>query len=372
VGVYTPANGVGEGDWYDVFATDGQPGVEGNFIRAWADKDETGRQWILRLHQEASAEDTGCTDSDSGSIVYRTSYGPCPPDTECPISGLGFLTLSATGPWSDGEEDDPSFKISVTGTNYNVTWDGDHIRFDLTASGEFMGLIVQVRGKYEGPFEPATFKVDDVISLSAIKGPLTDLTLRIVEDLCDLDGDGICDENDLALFSSGGSDGVPCWGAFRCESLFKVCPCDMNDDRMCVAQEDGFLFTDLYEAANQPAPVINGVAPTADSGFFERAKKIIISGRNFGDDPSDADVRIGSERQANKSVLGLGKDLTRKDKFVRSWTATESAVKLAVPLKWGCEGLEKYIWIEKDGKKSNPWGPITISPHAEKDVCLAP
>ena len=55
---------------------------------------------------------------------------------------------------------------------------------------------------------------------------------------CDLNGDGVCDEQDLATFANS-----PGWGRLDCNLPEVDCICDLNDDGTCNAL-DGEIFTE--------------------------------------------------------------------------------------------------------------------------------
>jgi hypothetical protein len=81
-----------------------------------------------------------------------------------------------------------------------------------------------------------------------------------------------------------------------------------------------------------------------------RGQRMRIMGANFGADVGDGQVRIGRRRHYEDPALNQGKRLDR----VKLWSPTEIKVVLSkgvVPRKW--EGTKKYVWIEKNGKKSN-------------------
>jgi hypothetical protein len=75
--------------------------------------------------------------------------------------------------------------------------------------------------------------------------------------------------------------------------------------------------------------------------------RLRIRGFNFGDAPDGAQVRIGSKAEAVSTELGQGEFLDR----VKFWSDSRIAVKLKVAKKY--EGKRRFVWVEKDGKKSN-------------------
>jgi len=100
---------------------------------------------------------------------------------------------------------------------------------------------------------------------------------------------------------------------------------------------------------------------------IDRGNRLKILGWKFGPYQNLGEVRIGGKLAARQNglnrpgkndlplVLDLGKELTK----VRSWSSTIVKVKCSVPTKW--KGKSKYVWIEKDGMKSN-WKKLNINP----------
>jgi hypothetical protein len=80
---------------------------------------------------------------------------------------------------------------------------------------------------------------------------------------------------------------------------------------------------------------------------IERGNVLKISGKGFGTEQAGGGVRIGSKTMANAADLNEGWVLTR----IETWSNTRIEVWLEVPPTW--ENRTKYVWIEKDGKKSN-------------------
>jgi hypothetical protein len=78
---------------------------------------------------------------------------------------------------------------------------------------------------------------------------------------------------------------------------------------------------------------------------IELGNRLKIYGINFG--LSGGEVRIGTLAQAKDPTLGLGK-LQQK---IFSWSNTLIRLKVKGPSGW--ETKTKYVWVEKDGKKSN-------------------
>ena len=89
---------------------------------------------------------------------------------------------------------------------------------------------------------------------------------------------------------------------------------------------------------------------------LQRDGKLKIVGFNFGTTQDDGEVRIGKSKQYYNSALGQGRLLEK----VKAWSDTKIAVKLKVPARW--EGQTRYVWIEKDGKKSNFKGLKILAP----------
>jgi hypothetical protein len=92
---------------------------------------------------------------------------------------------------------------------------------------------------------------------------------------------------------------------------------------------------------------------------IDRGNRLKILGWKFGPYQNLGRVRIGSKAEARQNglnrpgkgdlplVLNLGKELSN----VRSWSSTIIKVKVGVKASWS--GKDKYVWVEKDGMKSN-------------------
>jgi hypothetical protein len=92
---------------------------------------------------------------------------------------------------------------------------------------------------------------------------------------------------------------------------------------------------------------------------IDRGNRLKILGWKFGPYQNLGRVRIGSKAEARQNglnrpgkgdlplVLNLGKELST----VRSWSSTLIKVKVGVKASW--TDKDKYVWIEKDGMKSN-------------------
>jgi hypothetical protein len=80
---------------------------------------------------------------------------------------------------------------------------------------------------------------------------------------------------------------------------------------------------------------------------LERGKRLRIIGVGFGLVQQDSEIRIGSKVQAENPATGKGKLLYKNC----VWSHTRVAVKLKVPTKW--QGKNKFVWIERNGFKSN-------------------
>jgi hypothetical protein len=75
--------------------------------------------------------------------------------------------------------------------------------------------------------------------------------------------------------------------------------------------------------------------------------RLRLRGINFGDAQANAEVRIGKKADALDPALGKGKLLDR----VKHWTDTKVVVKLKVKPGW--QDKSRFVWIEKDGQKTN-------------------
>jgi hypothetical protein len=97
----------------------------------------------------------------------------------------------------------------------------------------------------------------------------------------------------------------------------------------------------LFELTDEP--FISKVQPKQ----CPNRSRLRLKGVNFGDMQIDGEVRIGKRAEAQDPALGKGKLLDR----VKHWSDTRVVTKLNVKGKW--EGKNRFVWIEKDGIKSN-------------------
>jgi hypothetical protein len=102
-----------------------------------------------------------------------------------------------------------------------------------------------------------------------------------------------------------------------------------------VATSDALSFT--------LEPYIDQVTPKE----IVRGDVLTVVGKNFGAQQMSGVVHIGSRTMAKTAELGQGKVLNE----IEAWGDTEIRVNLSLPPKW--ENKSKYVWIEKDGLKSN-------------------
>ncbi len=96
-----------------------------------------------------------------------------------------------------------------------------------------------------------------------------------------------------------------------------------------------FELTDAaYIAKVKPQQCVNG-------------SRLRLKGINFGEAQAGAEVRIGKKADALDPALGKGKLLNR----VKHWTDTMVVVKLKVKPGW--QDKTRFVWMEKDGQKTN-------------------
>jgi len=103
-----------------------------------------------------------------------------------------------------------------------------------------------------------------------------------------------------------------------------------------VSSSDPFLFGLTHE------PYIKKLKPQ----LILLGEEIQIVGFNFGSDQDGAEVRVGK-----KSHYGGDSGQGRLLDLVTAWGDTKIVVKLTGPEKWA--GQVRYVWIERDGMKSN-------------------
>jgi len=119
-----------------------------------------------------------------------------------------------------------------------------------------------------------------------------------------------------------------------------------------VAVDDGQFSDDfgVYEVHVYRWEVLDPFIEELNRRTRLRGQGVKMIGINFGEEVGNSEVRIGKRRHYEDQALGRGKHLHK----VKWWTPTKVKVVLskgAVPEKW--EGTSKYVWIEKDGEKSN-------------------
>ena len=96
-----------------------------------------------------------------------------------------------------------------------------------------------------------------------------------------------------------------------------------------------------FELTN--TPIIYRLNPTE----IELGNQLKIIGLNFGPAQTDGEVHIGTLSAAEDPALGQGRLLNR----IKAWSNTRIKVKVKGPVRW--EGKTRYVWVEKDGMKSN-------------------
>jgi hypothetical protein len=137
---------------------------------------------------------------------------------------------------------------------------------------------------------------------------------------CDLNGDSICDEEDLRLF--GESHG---WGTFDCNQPDVDCPCDLVKDAQGTCNNlDGAAFREAYARSECRTPVyIEKVKPQP----CEPGDKIRIIGSGFGTGISEAGTP-----DETKSVVHVGvKQFEYGHRKIKLWT--ENEIKVKIPRK---------------------------------------
>jgi hypothetical protein len=168
--------------------------------------------------------------------------------------------------------------------------------------------------------------------------------------ICDLDYDGICDENDLVIF--GDSHG---WNDGDCNEPNVECPCDLvpNDDATCNG-EDGAAFLLAYSNPECGYAVnLRRLRPRS----VEPGKALRIIGNGFG----TGIVGEGTPVETN-SVVHVGpKEFEYDHPRVRLWTNTK--IKIRLPkvkytknsCGWfmGADFRTQRVWVTVGGLDSN-------------------
>lgn len=96
-----------------------------------------------------------------------------------------------------------------------------------------------------------------------------------------------------------------------------------------------------FELKNQP--VVHRIIPLR----IKRGSQFTTYGLNFGPVQGSAKLRVGTLTEAQTSVLGKG-----VVQNVRFWSNTRIKAKLVADANWQI-GSSLYLWVEKDGMKSN-------------------
>jgi hypothetical protein len=143
-----------------------------------------------------------------------------------------------------------------------------------------------------------------------------------------------------------------------------ISKCD-GGDQTWLGSYSVYFVTVYYTDA---APALNGVLDPADTitqvtysdpvmfeltadpviyrlnpDHIDSGSRVKVFGLNFGPFQTTGELRVGKKSQANNPALGQGKVLK-----VTSWSNTLIKAKFKAP-----SGTTRFIWVEKDGVKSN-------------------
>jgi hypothetical protein len=161
------------------------------------------------------------------------------------------------------------------------------------------------------------------------------------------------DDSDPRNFVADGTDplitkcngGDPTWLGVYAIYLVTVyyTDTDLSGDLTATDVMTDATFSDPVPFELTADPVIYRL----NSDGIDRGERLKIRGLNFGADQTDGEIRVGTKLQADHAALGKGTCLDRNV----SWSDTLLKVKLNVPAKW--QGKTRFVWVEKDGKKSN-------------------
>ncbi|MDY6839503.1 MAG: hypothetical protein SWH78_16175 [Thermodesulfobacteriota bacterium] len=157
--------------------------------------------------------------------------------------------------------------------------------------------------------------------------------------ICDLNYDGICDEQDLILF--GGSHG---WGAWDCNEPGVECLCDLvKDDNGTCDGLDGAAFQEAYSRfecrlGDEPAvhTLMPASIPASQRGIPQKVK---IKGLNLGATQGSSSLHIG------------GRTWFAGHPKIKVWE--DDKIKFKVPNYVGTFPKYKDIWVTVNGKDSN-------------------
>lgn len=328
-----------------------------------------------------------------------------------PNHGACYTYVTIVGQYFGEEQFSDSFvqlrKKPVAGNPWIdvpvYSWTSTQIEFEIPcwtfAKGTYQVRVVTACG--HSPNNAQVFALKDwgtLLSVNPDSGPCsTWMTLtgsgfgNIRKKAPDTDGDGI--QRFVKVVSSQGSyflTKYKNWTDSQFESKFQNMERDTDGDFLSdgtIKQCDGsvgtwlgawevYFVTLYYNDADASGdytpgdPVYQTTVSdpeifelTADPVIFrlnpatiDNKTRLRIVGQNFGPYQNDGEVHIGKRKLAkDTATLGLGKVLTK----IKSWSNTQIKVKLKVPLAW--QGKNRYVWIEKEGKKTN-FKKIMINP----------
>lgn len=103
-----------------------------------------------------------------------------------------------------------------------------------------------------------------------------------------------------------------------------------------------------FELTNEPFIYKLNPKQIVDANPPAALSLLKVFGGNYGivQDTGDC-VRMGTKAEANNVALGLGKEMPK----IKTWSNTLIKVRVTAPDSWRTK--TKYVWVEKDGKKSN-------------------
>ena len=159
------------------------------------------------------------------------------------------------------------------------------------------------------------------------------------ECICDVNYDGICDEQDLTIF--GESHG---WGDWDCNEPGVDCLCDIvTDENGTCDALDGAAFREAYsrsECRLEDEPEVYTLIPDSISASQPGSpQKVKIKGLNFGATQGSSSLHIG------------GKTWFAGHPKIKIWE--DSKIKFKVPNYGGSFPKFKDVWVTVNGKDSN-------------------
>jgi hypothetical protein len=201
---------------------------------------------------------------------------------------------------------------------------------------------ISAPGAVDGTFRivQASSSQGDFMALVYPSWTPNEIKFRFKDFFQDQDGDFLQDGNEPTIEGCEGMD-------LRTWSIY-IKFISYSDDDASGTYTEGDTVSDV-------ATRLEGAFELTDDCYIKKLKsrsvarrgRLKILGVHFGNAQMDGEVRIGKAADYYDPFLGKGRLLDR----IKNWSDTKVVVRLKVPARW--EGKKKFVWIEKDGMKSN-------------------